>query len=110
RKALRLLERLTAARRAAGPVRALRRGTVVRRHNLLGGERHLVDRTPAEVDHLLGMSWREGRGIAGVAGVGRTGRISARHRGGQRRISDRAVERAVADRLILAVPTGGREP
>ena len=70
RKHLGFLEALTSARRAAIPVRALRRHAVERLDQRLGLHGHLVLGAPGEVDELLGMIERERPAPADVSRVG----------------------------------------
>ena len=98
-KALRLLHRLTSTGGTAVPVRKTRAGVVVGSDDLLRGHGHLMHRPPPEVDHLLGMTETEARGVADVPGIRRAGRVATTKRGDHRAIGNRPGERPVADRL-----------
>ena len=119
RKHLRFLQRLTSTRRAAVPVGVLRRVAIERVDDGFAFEHHLVLGAIREVDRFFRMAHREARAAADVACVGGTGRIAAPERVSHRGVADGARPRAVADRLILAVPAracragalcGGGEP
>ena len=72
REALRLLQRLASAGRAAVPVRELRRGAVVaRRRSPSRRPSSRAPRASRSRSSFSGMAEREARAAAGVAGVGR---------------------------------------
>ena len=110
RVALRRLHRLPPAGRAAVEIRKLRIVAVIGRDHLLGCHRCFVHGAPSEVDKLLGMTEGEAGIVAGVAGVCGAHGISACQSRSHLAMVDVAVECAVSDGLIFAIPACCRQP
>ncbi len=108
--ALRLLERHSAAARAAGEVRQLGRHPVEAGDGRLAVHGGLVNGAMPEVGDLLGVPERPRRAGARVPGVGGRGRIAAAQRLTERGVLDRSGEGAVAHLLELAVPSRDGHP
>src|SRR5207244_7878447 len=77
---------------------------------LFRSDGHLVFGSVREVDEFLGMSERECSTRLGMARVGGRGCVPTAQRLRHRRVTDRPGPPAVADRLELAIPSGGRQP
>jgi hypothetical protein len=113
RIALPFHERHASARRTTFEVGVLRAAVVEGLHDLLGLQRHLVRRTVAEVDHLLGVTDRPRAALFLVTGV-RTGGGVAKPQCLRHLVVqplNRSRKATVADSHELPVPlVGRREP
>src|SRR4029079_16242246 len=111
-EALRLLEPLPAARRAAVPVRLVRAFAVARGGHGFADDRELVHRAVRVIGELVGTTDgpREVAARALVPGVRVRDRVAACERLGERAPYDRPSGSAVAGLHELAVPAFGREP